>query len=103
MESIIVLYIFIGIGALVIELMLAGKFESIANEKGYSGFFWWCFFLNIVGYLMVVALPDKKGREETQQQIVSAIERYQTYQSPQSQQQFYSASQSHWNQDLPPL
>ena len=44
MESYAIGY-FIGIIiALFLEYLIAKKFESIANEKGHSGYFWWCFF-----------------------------------------------------------
>lgn len=53
---------------LVFNVIVAPKFASIAEEKGYTGYFWWCFFLGIVGWMMVIALPDRgeKGLNETQ-------------------------------------
>jgi ABC-type microcin C transport system permease subunit YejB len=46
---------------LIINFFAAGEFQDIASMKGYSDskYFWYCFFLSIVGYLMVVALPAK--------------------------------------------
>ena len=47
--------------ALIINVIVAKKFEKIAIEKGYSyemHVFAMCFFLGIVGYLYVIALPD---------------------------------------------
>ena len=54
------LYILICIAALVLYGYIAKVFEDIAVEKGYSGYFWWCFLCGIAGWLMVVALPDRK-------------------------------------------
>ena len=58
------LILVVSIVALIIWWKAAKKFEMIAEEKGYSGqdYFWWCFWLTFVGYAMVIALPDKKGR-----------------------------------------
>lgn len=42
---------------LVLDYLIAKKFESIANLKGHSGYFVWCFIFGIIGYLMVIALP----------------------------------------------
>lgn len=46
---------------LVIQYIVAKKFELIAFEKGYDKSvhsFAMCFWLGIVGYLYVIALPD---------------------------------------------
>lgn len=45
---------------LIIQGIIAAKFSSIAEEKGYDGssYFWLCFFLSVIGYCMVAALPD---------------------------------------------
>ena len=44
-----------------VNLGTANQFYKIASMKGHSDkqYFWWCFFLGIVGWLMVVALPDR--------------------------------------------
>ena len=54
-------------GFIFLNSLIADKFESIANEKGHSGFFWWCFWLGIVGYMMVLALPDLYSRNNAPQ------------------------------------
>lgn len=43
----------------------AGEFYKIAEDKGYHGrkYFWWAFLAPAVGYLMIVAMPDR-GREQ---------------------------------------
>ena len=100
MEGLIVLYIFIGILALFVEYLVANKFEQIANEKGYSGFFWWCFLFNVIGYIMVAALPDKTA----QCQIISAIDKSQENRNQEVQTQpLQQPQQTFWNNNLPPL
>ena len=50
------------VGAFLINAVVASKFEDIAFQKGYdSSIHSWamCFWLGIVGYLYVIALPDK--------------------------------------------
>lgn len=49
------------LAVLFIRYFIADEYQTIAMRKGYCArrYFWWCFFLGIVGYLMVVALPDR--------------------------------------------
>ena len=46
---------------IVIKAYIAGCFADIASEKGFDEgkYFWIPFLLGIVGYLMVIALPDR--------------------------------------------
>lgn len=46
--------------ALIIRLLVASAFSTIAGNKGHnpSSYFWVCFLLGIIGYCMVAALPD---------------------------------------------
>lgn len=72
----IVLLIFIVIPFLLLYLnmTIASKFEQIASLKGYGKeihSFALCFWLGIIGYLYVAALPDLK-RES---QIISIVSR----------------------------
>ena len=48
--------------ALIVHIALCIKFSAIAYEKGYdsSNYFWACFFLGMIGYVMVAALPDQR-------------------------------------------
>lgn len=58
----ITLLILIPIAALLIlDYFIADEFRAIAARKGFCGrkYFWWSFFCTFVGYLMVVALPDR--------------------------------------------
>ena len=43
----------------------AGEFYKLAEDKGYHGrkYFWWAFLLPVVGFLLIVAMPDR-GREQ---------------------------------------
>ena len=47
--------------ALIIHIAVTIKFSIIATEKGYDGknYFWVCFFLGTIGFIMVAALPDQ--------------------------------------------
>lgn len=46
--------------ALIIDFYIATEFNAVAEQKGYysAKYLWICFFLGIVGYLLVIALPD---------------------------------------------
>lgn len=44
---------------IIINVFVAGKFDSIANMKGHEGYFSWCFVLGVIGWAMVIALPDR--------------------------------------------
>lgn len=47
-----------------IDYLIAEEFDNIAEQKGYSEsnkYFWYCFWLGIVGYLMVIALPNNSN------------------------------------------
>lgn len=43
----------------VIQMLVASKFETIARMKGHSGYFGWCVWLGLIGWAMVIALPDR--------------------------------------------
>lgn len=44
---------------IIIDVFVSKKFEEIANMKGHSVYFWWCFWLTSIGWAMVIALPDR--------------------------------------------
>lgn len=56
------------IAALLIWLdwYLAKQFYEAAQDKGYDEkkYFWIAFWLNAVGYLLVIALPDRKTPQQ---------------------------------------
>ena len=45
---------------LIIDYFIAKKFQEIAEEKGHNGtsYFWLCFWLTWIGWIMVAALPN---------------------------------------------
>ncbi len=58
----IILYCIIPIAiAIIISYIAASAFDEIAVSKGYKqkSYFWYCFWLGLAGWLMVVALPDR--------------------------------------------
>lgn len=48
---------------LILGYYIAGLFYYIAVDKGYSGkvYLHLCYWLSIVGYLLVIAMPDRGG------------------------------------------
>lgn len=52
---------------IVLWWFIAKEFAQIAEMKGYtdSKYFWWTFWLGIVGILMVIALPVASKTETT--------------------------------------
>lgn len=48
---------------IVIEWFSAKQFYAIAKMKGHSDkkYFWWCFWTGILGWSMVIALPNRGG------------------------------------------
>jgi hypothetical protein len=54
-----------------VDYLLAKEFQAAALAKGYAQkkYFWLCFLLGMMGYILVVALPDRgnthKAMEET--------------------------------------
>ena len=58
--SLIMIVLFI-----VIWVKAARNMARIAADKGYTERKWfhYCFWLGLVGYLMVCAMPDKTGRQ----------------------------------------
>ena len=47
------------LAGLVIDALIAGKFENIAEMKGHHGYFVWCLLFGPIGWLMVWMLPDR--------------------------------------------
>lgn len=63
--------------ALLIDWIGACKFRDIAESKGHDGgtYFWWCFCLGVIGWAMVIALPDRKVKAWTPEYKDSTPER----------------------------
>ena len=53
---------------IVISAVIASRFCDIAKMKGHNGtpYFWYCFLFSIVGWAMVIALPDLHARPAAQ-------------------------------------
>ncbi len=50
---------------LAVSALAASQFNKIAEMKGHSGYFWWCFWLGVAGWAMVIALPDRGSVQPT--------------------------------------
>lgn len=63
----------IPITALIIYLWyrLAKNMEKISERKGYYGIhaFFWCFCFGVLGYIFVLALPDKEIKKQNEEII----------------------------------
>lgn len=61
----ILLWIVVLIVILIVQYKVADEFYYVAIKKGYDEkkYFWYCFWLGIVGYLLVIALPDNTNTE----------------------------------------
>ena len=57
----ILTYVLTAAVAIAIDALIANAFAKCAEQKGYwrSTYFWVCFFLGMIGYCIVAALPDK--------------------------------------------
>lgn len=66
-----------------LSALLASYFYEIACEKGFSEkrFFWIAFLFGIVGYLLVIALPDRKKDHYVPQKPVAPLFKPQEAQS----------------------
>ena len=58
----IFLYLLCIVVGVIIDYVIAKKFEEIAEMKGHEGhtYFWFTFLFGIIGMLMVIALPNQK-------------------------------------------
>ena len=61
-----ILLFLIAAGRIVVRWFAAKWFQEIAIEKGYESqkYFWICFLLTTLGYLLVIAMPDRKGQRQ---------------------------------------
>ena len=48
---------------IIIDYIIAQEFQQIANQKGFNErkYFWYSFLLGFAGWIMVIALPDRKS------------------------------------------
>lgn len=59
-------YVIAGIAFVVIRIYAATAFSNIAEEKGHNEkeYFWLPLLFGMVGYLAVIALPDRGKTQE---------------------------------------
>ena len=64
MESVIAGLLVLAI-IIAIDWFAAKAMYEIAVMKGHpqKKYFWWCFWMAIFGYPMVIALPDRRGAQ----------------------------------------
>ena len=83
---------FIIFSAIVISLLIsyfvAITFDRIAVMKGHPNgkYKWWCFFLGLVGWLMVVALPDRASEKQKQEDEKSAFDKQENINAEKAKQ-----------------
>lgn len=55
-----VVYLLAFAAVIVLDYFISKWFSEAAKEKGYRSkkYFWICFCLGMIGYLLVIALPD---------------------------------------------
>lgn len=93
---------------LLIHGMLASEMSDSAKSKGHSKrrYFHLCFWLGIVGYLCVLALPDLKDREQRERIIAllqSSQSPYEASLSPSHPLRRHRGGPAPRNAELPPL
>lgn len=73
------------VAAVIVDIIVGIKFDSIAQEKGHEGYLGWCIIFGICGWMMVIALPDIKNAQKANEGLTAAIDRLSKAQSSQSQ------------------
>ena len=65
MGILVIVYLIVLALLIWLDWYIAKQFEEVAQKKGHTQkkYFWLCFLLGAVGYLLVVALPDR-GRSQ---------------------------------------
>ena len=88
MEALIFIYLLFLAGLIVLMWFIAKWFAEIAADKGYydKKYFWICFWLGGIGWLMVVAMPNKSRAYAAPPQSAPAYQSAPTYQAPPAYQ-----------------
>lgn len=62
-----IVYLLVVAFVIVLDYYISKWFCEVAEEKGYpdTKYFWICFLLGSVGYLLVVAMPDR-GKQKNE-------------------------------------
>lgn len=87
------------VGGIFLDMAIAWEFSEIAEKKGhYDRRYWWlAFCLTMIGYLIVIALPDRGAAVPRTSAPKSAAQPQPTYGAPQqtygAPQQTYGAPQ----------
>ena len=65
MEGIIIVGLLVLVVIFLIDWCAASAMYEIAVMKGHpqKKYFWWCFWMAMFGYPMVIALPDRRGAQ----------------------------------------
>ena len=77
MEGLIVLGSIAALAILIwLNVYISRQFQLAANDKGYTEgkYFWICFFLGVVGYILVAALPVKSTSKTDKELVKEAVE-----------------------------
>ena len=76
-----ILVVFAVIIALIAAYACANNFYEIACMKGHDDrkYFWWTFFIPLMGALMVIALPEKKQVDKEMPVATPANERKESF------------------------
>ena len=69
-----------------INVFIADEFYKIARDKGYTDkkYFWICFWLGFIGYVMVAAMPQKNKEIPIQNTPIDETKEVPTLQNVQS-------------------
>lgn len=62
------LYLLLAVALMVLSYFIANWFFEAAEEKGYHDkkYFWICFWLGLIGWILVCALPDRRNISRVQ-------------------------------------
>lgn len=61
----VIVYLLLLAFIVALDYFIAKWFCEAAQEKGYHDkkYFWICFLLGAIGYLLIIALPDRKNNQ----------------------------------------
>ncbi|MBO5430073.1 MAG: hypothetical protein J6A10_08970 [Peptococcaceae bacterium] len=67
MVGLSIFYLIVFAVIIAIAYFVAKEFYYVAEQKGYTErkYFWYAFLLNWIGYLLIIALPDRGGNNKS--------------------------------------